>query len=218
MASSAHFLRQQRDAQVVVSLGVLRLDGQRRLIGLHRLGQLALFAEHVAQIVVGAEMIGLQPQGLAVGRHRVVEAAQVAQGVGQVVVDVGRVGHDGRGRAELLDGLLQPPKRAQRVAPVVMRVARARVELHGLLEAGDGFLELLELGPGDAQVAEERGIALPLQRPFAATRRPPADRCPAGPSAPGDTGPRRIADRPLRRGGTTLPPAASLPYRKNRGP
>src|SRR5450759_2881445 len=62
-------------AQIVVGLGVIRLDGEGALVGCRSLIEMALFCKNSAQVIVSLDVIRIDGEGLPVGCRSLVEMA-----------------------------------------------------------------------------------------------------------------------------------------------
>ena len=118
----------ETSAQVVVGLGVVGLEPQRRAVFGDRLVELPLARPGVAEVVVGLGVVGLEPQRLRGIRRSPRPACPAAQGDAQVVVGLGVVGLEPQRFAVLGDRLVQLPLRPRRASPRLLW-ASARVGL-----------------------------------------------------------------------------------------
>ena len=78
--ASSSFPWSQGDAEVVVGLGVVGLEPDRRAVFGDRLVQLPLVSQGVAEVVVGLGVVGLEPDRLAEFGDRLVQLPLAAAG------------------------------------------------------------------------------------------------------------------------------------------
>ncbi len=128
----------QDNTQVVVRLGVVRLQVEGPTITSDRLLQLALLLQEVAQVVVGLGKVGFEFECPAVGGNGFVRLALFLQGIAQVDVDLGKVGLQLQRPAIGGDRFVEPLKALEGVGQVNVEDRRVALQRDRASDGLDG--------------------------------------------------------------------------------
>ena len=149
----------QRDAQVVVGVGEVGIEGDDASVGADGVAQSALGLERIAQVAPGLGVAGPEVDGAAVGLDGPIQVAAVLQRVAQVVVRFRIIGADGQRPAVGGDGVRRPALFAQDDAQVVVGLGEIPFQGYGPGAGVGRGLQLAQLLERAAQIAVGLGVA-----------------------------------------------------------
>ena len=148
-------LREQRQRQIEMGVGIVLLQRERLAETLRRFRVAVERLQRAAAIVPGARMRRDGGERAVEGGDRLGRAVELQQRVAAIVVQLGMGGRQLERGIEIVQRLGVTFERGQRDAAIEQRFAVARRALQHLLEAGERLLRAIE--------REQRGAAI-LQR------------------------------------------------------
>src|SRR5205814_1461096 len=129
-----------RPADVVVSLRVVGLEGERALVGVNRLLVLLGVVEiDIAEAEIGRGVIALERHGLCVSLDGVFVAAELAVGKAELILGFGIIVLLEHGLVERDERLLVTPEVVEGPAELVISLGVLGVEANRLAVGGDGL-------------------------------------------------------------------------------
>ena len=138
-------LRYQRDAQIVVGIGVIRLERKGTFVMRYGVIDSVLRYERDAQIIVDTGRVRVEDEGAFVMRHGVIDPALIIEKDAQVVMSLHIIRVEGQGALVMRHGVVDPALGLEGITQMVVIGRIVFPELDRLTDQFDGYVRTATL-------------------------------------------------------------------------